>query len=265
MVTKSCLPLCIITSSTALISEANQLHVDRIMIDLERLGKARRQMNKGLFISNHTEMDIPLARSILTHTQLMVRINPIHPQSESEINRCLGAGADILMLPCFVNATDVTRFIDCIAGRSKTSLLLETKEAINNIDDILAIPGIDEIHIGLNDLHISLNNQTIFDVILDGTVEKLAAKIKPKNIKFGYGGVAPPAFPMPISPEAVIAEQVRLQSSLAILSRKVSSQLEKNNVKHLSFVIAQIEAIARKWQNATSSDFIHNREEFRIQ
>ena len=44
----------------------------------------------------------------------------------------------------------------------KTCLLLETPEAVEIIDDILDIDGIDEIHIGLNDLHLGYKMKFMF-------------------------------------------------------------------------------------------------------
>ena len=38
----------------------------------------------------------------------------------------------------------------------KTCLLLETPEAANLLEQIVEIPGIDMIHIGLNDMHLAL-------------------------------------------------------------------------------------------------------------
>ncbi|WP_305461450.1 aldolase/citrate lyase family protein [Photobacterium leiognathi] len=68
----------------------------------------------------------------------------------------LKAGADIIMLPMFKTAGEAQSFIDYIDGRARTCLLIETSEALARIDDILEVPGIDEVHIGLNDLHLSL-------------------------------------------------------------------------------------------------------------
>lgn len=265
MVNKPIVPLCIITSNKALITEADQLNIDRIMIDLERMGKRERQKSKYLFISNHRESDIQSVKSILTHSKLMVRINPIHTYTKDEINRVIEAGADIIMLPYFFTSNEVKIFIDYISGRCKTSLLVETKGAIKHIDDITAISGIDEIYIGLNDLQLSLNTHQLFDVLFDGTLERAAATIKSKNILFGFGGVAPPSFPMPIEPEAVIAEQIRFQSQLAILSRRVTQQLEQTkHFKQLSEMIFQIEKVAAKWLSASPLDFAKNRLNFNI-
>ena len=49
-------------------------------------------------------------------------------------------------------ATEVQLFVDMVGGRARTMPLVETPEAVNVIDEILQIDGLDEIFIGLNDL-----------------------------------------------------------------------------------------------------------------
>ena len=68
--------------------------------------------------------------------------------------------------------------------------MLETSEAQNIIDDILELRGIDEMYIGLNDLHLSKGMTFMFELLADGTVEELTNKFRKKEIKYGFGGVA---------------------------------------------------------------------------
>ena len=58
-----------------------------------------------------------------------------------------------------------------------------------------------------------------------------------KGIPFGYGGVAPSSFDMPVFPAAVIAEQMRFKSKLEILSRRVTLQLEEDCKKLLTYIL----------------------------
>lgn len=66
-------------------------------------------------------------------------------------------GADILMLPYFKNERDVEKFLRMVNGRTRTIPLVETPEAVDSIDKILKMDGIDEIFIGLNDLSLGYN------------------------------------------------------------------------------------------------------------
>ena len=97
-------------------------------------------------------------------------------------------------------------------------LLFETPESVDRVDEILSVDGIDEIHIGLNDMHLGYKLKFMFEILTNGTAEYLIGKFKEKNIPFGFGGVArlgQGAIPA----EYVISEHYRLGSSFAILGR----------------------------------------------
>lgn len=154
----------------------------------------------------------------------MVRVNPLHTatadycSSENEINQAIEAGADIIILPMFRTADDVKKFVSYVDGRAKVQLLVETAEATANIDSILEVPGIDEVHIGLNDLHLAMHKTFMFELICDDTVSNLCNKIKEKGIKYGFGGIARVGYGM-LPAEHIIAEHYHLSSTAAILSR----------------------------------------------
>ena len=142
--------------------------IDRIFLDLEVHGKHARQGHRDTVISNHTLGDICAIKPILKKSKLLVRVNPIHDNSEVEINSAIEGGADILMLPMFKTTDEVQTFINYVGQRVTVCLLLETAQALCRIDDILQIDHIDEIHIGLNDLHISLGLDFMFELMGGG-------------------------------------------------------------------------------------------------
>ena len=121
--------------NVALIAE--KYGVDRIWIDLETLGKEERQKNMDSVKSNHSIEDIKRIAPLLTKSEMLVRINPININSENEINTVIDAGADIIMLPMWKSVDDVNTFLSIVDGRVKTTLLLETKEAVECLDKIL--------------------------------------------------------------------------------------------------------------------------------
>ena len=155
---------------------------------------------------------------------MLVRVNPVHnaldnyPSSKDEIDATIEAGADILMLPFFHTVQEVELFIKYVGGRAKTCLLLETPSAAILLDDILKVPGIDMIHIGLNDLHLAMGMKFMFQLLTDGVVDQLATKIKAKGIPFGFGGIARMNSGM-LPGAAVLKEHYRLGSSMVIVSR----------------------------------------------
>ena len=206
----------------ALIAEKNG--VDRIFVDMEYIGKAERQGNLDTVQNHHTIRDISVLRSVLTQSELLVRVNPIHEKtseytsSEEEIEATIQAGADIVMLPYFKTVAEVKRFLRIVNGRVKTMLLLETPEAVDALNEILLIPGIDEIHIGINDLSIGYGKRFMFELLTDGTVERLCRKIRQKGIFYGFGGIASLGRGL-VPAEMIIKEHYWLGSQMAILSR----------------------------------------------
>ena len=208
----------IIENDLELIKKYDFIGVDRIFIDLEILGKKERQGHLDTVISNHSIEDIKNIKPYLKNSKLLVRINPINMNSRLEIDTCIGYGADIIMLPMFKTKKEVETFISFVNKRAKVCLLLETTQALCRIDDILELNGIDEIHIGLNDLHLAMNLNFMFELLSGGIVDYLSNKIKNKNIPFGFGGIATLDSGM-ISGEMVLKEHIRLDSSIVILSR----------------------------------------------
>lgn len=123
------------------------------------------------------------------------------------------------MLPYFKTVREVETFIKAVDGRATTSLLLETKEAAEQIDDIISVGGIDEIHIGLNDLSHSYGKKFLFEELADGTVDRLVERFKADGIKnYGFGGIASLGSGL-LPAEMIIPEHYRLGSNCAILSR----------------------------------------------
>lgn len=212
------LKLMYITNNSDVALIAEKYGVDRIWIDLETLGKEERQHNMNTVKSKHSIEDIKRIKPLLTKSDMLVRINPWNDNSEKEINDVIAAGADMIMLPMWKSATEVSNFLKVVDSRCKTTLLLETKEAAECLDEVLANGGMDEIHIGLNDLHLSYGMTFMFELLADGTVERLTKKIKAKGLPYGFGGIARLG-EGDLPAEKVIMEHYRLGSTRAILSR----------------------------------------------
>lgn len=170
------LKLMYITNDPEVALIAEKYGVDRIWIDLETLGKEERQKDMDTVKSEHTIEDIEKIKPLLSTSQMLVRVNPWNERSVEEINDVVNAGADIIMLPMWKDVDTVKNFLNCIDGRTKTTLLLETKEAVECIDEVLDLGGFDEIHIGLNDLHLSYGMTFMFELLADGTVDRLCSK-----------------------------------------------------------------------------------------
>lgn len=262
------LELMYITNRTDVATLAQRAGVDRIFVDMEYIGKDLRQGGLDTVQSHHTVEDVKRLRPILNKSKLLVRCNPIHEASESycssaeEIDSIVEAGADIIMLPYFKTASEVEKFIKFVNGRAKTCLLLETAEAAENIDSILSVDGIDEMYIGLNDLHLCYGMDFMFQLLADGTVERLAEKIKAKGISFGFGGVARVGTGT-LSADCIFGEHYRLGSDRVILSRAfcdVSKEKSLDDIaEKLISGVRDVRELEKKLANWTPAQFEENR------
>lgn len=256
------LNLMYITNEPEIAKLAENSGVDWIFIDLEINGKEERQGHLDTVISRHHIEDVKTIKSVLKDSELLVRINPIFEESKFEINRVIDNGADIIMLPFFKSKEEVATFVKFVDKRSKTMLLLETPEAVENIDDILSIDGIDYIHIGLNDLHLGYGMKFMFELLADGTVEKLCNKIKSAGIPYGFGGVAQLG-KGDLPAEMIIAEHYRLGSSMVILSRSFCNirQISELNTLRELFLdgVREIREYEKKLLKKNETFFLKNR------
>ncbi len=236
--------------------------VDRVFLDLEIIGKEKRQGHLDTVISRHSIDDVKKLKAVINKAQLLVRCNPVHDGMQAEIDRIVNDGADIIMLPYFKTADDVSKFLECVNGRAKTSLLFETPEAVENADSVLSLGGIDEVHIGLNDLHLGYGLTFMFELLTNGVAEKLCNKFKSYGIPFGIGGVAA-LNKGDLPAEYIIAEHYRLGSSCAILSRsfcnfKKFSSVEEFSAKFLKG-ITEIRGYEKVLANENEIFFENNR------
>ncbi|MEE1013332.1 MAG: aldolase/citrate lyase family protein [Clostridia bacterium] len=212
------LKLMYITNDCEIARIVEDAGVDRIFLDLETIGKQERQGGMDTVQSKHTFADICTVKQVLHRAALLVRSNPIHTGSEKELQKIIDCGAEIVMLPYFKTVEEVEKFLSYVNGRARTMLLFETPEAVEQVDEILQLDGIDEVFIGLNDLSLGYGKSFMFSLLADGTVERLCLKFRQKGIPYGFGGIA--AIGTGTLPaEAILKEHYRLGSSSVILSR----------------------------------------------
>ncbi|MEE1172396.1 MAG: aldolase/citrate lyase family protein [Ruminococcus sp.] len=232
------LKLMYITNQPQIAQIAESSGVDRIFVDMEYIGKAERQGGLDSVQNHHTIDDVRNIKRAVQTAEVLVRVNPIHEatdkytSSKEEIDAAINAGADIIMLPFITSAKEVEDFLRYVDDRAKTMPLIETPQAVEVMDDILSLQGVDEIYIGLNDLSIGYHRKFMFELLADGTVEKLCLKCKLKGIPYGFGGIASLGKGM-LPSEYIIREHYRLGSTCAILSR---SFCNVDKVKHIGII-----------------------------
>ena len=261
------LKLMYITNRPEVAEIAQSCGVDRIFLDMEYLGKEERQPGDTVK-SSHTVADVAHVRSVLTSSELLVRVNPITEASadfcgsEAEIDAVVAAGADVIMLPMAKTVGEVKRFAELVGKRAKTMLLLETAEAAEQIGEMLSLGVIDEVHIGLNDLHLALGKKFMFELLADGTVERLCKIISAHGVPYGFGGIARLGYGM-LPSEYVICEHYRLGSSAAILSRSFANMNHVSDLDETRRIFdtetAKIRAYEADLARNTAEDFEKNR------
>ena len=256
------LKLMYITNNPQVAVIAQKYGVDRIWVDLETLGKEERQGHIDSVKSHHSISDIKKIVPLLNQSEMLVRVNPLNQNSEQEINAVIDAGADLIMLPMWKTVADVQDFLKIVAGRCKTVLLLETKEAVECLDGVLQMEGIDEIHIGLNDLHLSYKKIFMFELLSNGTVEEICKKISKYDIPYGFGGIARLGYGE-LPAEKIIQEHYRLGSTRAILSRSFCNVQQFSSLTEIEEVFAKNMQILKEYEiqlkNCSEEDFEQNR------
>lgn len=248
------LSLMLLTNDVKFAEEAQNAGVDRIFIDLEYLNKRERQRNRNTVISDHTLDDIIPIREVLAESDLLVRTNPVNPSLKYEVDQAIINGADVLMLPMVIDAEEVKEFVGYVDGRARISVMIETAQAVARLHKILDVQGVDEMFIGLNDLHIGFGLTFMFELLSGGIVEYIASALKEREMPFGIGGIAKIGEGL-LPAEYIIGEHYRLGSESVILSRTFRNDpavTEKNEVVNLKLSeevgkIRRREAEIRNW------------------
>lgn len=236
-----------ITSDPALICAADGAGVDRVGIDIERIGKVRRQGHiAGARISEHQLDELAIVAGHVKQAEVFVRVNPIHAGSPTEIDRAIELGARVVMLPQFRFPWEVERFVSLLRGRATAVLLLETAEGLAQIDEIIRVGGIAEVMVGLNDMHLALGMANHFEVVASDVMVRIGEVVRGAGLRFGFGGVArPDDHSLPVPPDLVIAQYGRLGATSAWLSRSFFHGLCPADV---AGAVEQVRACLTMWQ-----------------
>lgn len=258
------LSLMYITNRPEVANIAEESGVDRIFIDMEYIGKDLRQGGMDTVQNRHSFSDIENIRSAVSMSKVQVRINPIHDttgeycNTEDEVQKAIDSGADILMLPMYKSISDVERFLTAVDGKATTLLLAETLEATQIMDEVVKISEVDEIHIGLNDLHLAMGQKFMFELLADGTVDKLCDIIRPSGKRYGFGGIARLGYGT-LPAEKIIMDHYRLGSSMAILSRSFCNVDKTINIEEIrdifSLEVARIRQVEEEFAKCSIDEF----------
>ncbi len=218
--------LTLLTDDPGLAGAADRAGVNRIGIDLEYLGKSERQAGFDTRLEHHDWDDLRRLAAVIRHADLFVRVNPIHPGTEAEIETALELGARVLMLPAFSTAGEVDIFLRAIRRRAYSIVLLEMAPAVVRIREILEVPGIDEVMLGLNDLRLQMGVANHFEVLASPLTDMLAHEVHRKGLPLSIGGVARVGDRrMPVPTDLVHAQYPRLGATGAWIARSFTKSV----------------------------------------
>ncbi len=99
---------------------ADAAGVHRIGIDLEHLGKAKRQAGRATWLSPHSVDDLRTVGGVLERARLFARINPLHAGSRAEIEEVLACGAEVVMAPMVESAAQAADCVGLVGRRAAT-------------------------------------------------------------------------------------------------------------------------------------------------
>ena len=186
-------------------------------------------------------------RASLTHARGFARLNPVHAGSRAEIDAALGAGADVLMVPMVRSVDQAAAFAGLVNGRAVTVVLVEHRDAVEQLDAIVSIAGVDEIHIGVNDLSLSLGLTRRWAVFAGSLMRDVADCVRRAQRPFGFGGIGlPDDTDLPVPSDLVYAEHARLGATRALLSRSFGFGIT-STAAHVQAARARLAA----WRAAT--------------
>lgn len=256
------LKLMYITNDPAVARIAVDAGVDRIFIDMEVLGKAERQGGMDTVQSHHVPADIAAVRSAIgDRAEIMARVNPLNPDSQAEINAAVANGADVIMLPMWRTAEDLRQLVQMVGGRAKVMPLLETGAAAERLADAVRVQGVDQMHIGLNDLHLCYHRKFLFQLLTDGTVDRLCTQLRAAGLPFGFGGVGRPGSGA-LPAEYIIGEHYRLGSQYVILSRSFCNTSKVTDLDDIRRIftegVADVRRVERECAAWTQEQFDEN-------
>lgn len=198
---------------------ADAAGVDRIGLDLETLGKSTRQLGKATWLSPHRLDDLQRISPHIRNASLFVRTDPLNQDSDQQVLALIEQGVKVLMLPNFQHLDEVARYCDLVAGRAQVVPLVERVAAIDCIRHLPSL-GIEEIHVGLNDLSFDLRLPHRMGALVAPAIDEIFTRARDAGLQVGVGGLARPMDEhLPIPADLVYAEQARLGSQGAILAR----------------------------------------------
>lgn len=211
----------------SLAAEPNERRPDAVVIDWELAGKADRQHLAPALIGLETTIrpDDPDAVERVTAAgfrRVITRINALGPQTADEVAAAHASGASAVLLPMWRHPDEVRSVLDLVAGRLELGVMIETMDAVDNVMCIPELP-IAFAFVGMVDLAIGRRSRSIFEPLVDGTMQKIVDGLD--WVPFGFGGLTLPELGSPIPSRLLLAEMLRLGASFSFMRRSFMNDI----------------------------------------
>jgi 2-keto-3-deoxy-L-rhamnonate aldolase RhmA len=188
-----------------------------VVIDWERRGKVARQAGADTQINAHTPADLAAVRAAQPG-RILCRVNRWSPTTPAEIDSAIALGADEVLLPMVRRPDEVDAALAAVDGRCGLGILVETADAVREVDALVGRP-LTRIYVGMNDLMIDRGSPSLFEALVDGTVDRVAIAATAAGIPFGVAGLTRPDAGAPIPCRLLLAALARLGASFTFLRR----------------------------------------------
>lgn len=209
------LELVLFATREAQVRQALGAGVSSFICDWECRGKYARQSSADTEINAETVDDL----RALTQSgapRRYCRINAHGAWTAEEVEQALAAGATHLLLPMVRGRAEVDAVSAMVNGRCHLGILIETVDALDHLDD-LSQCDVECVYIGLNDLALSRGSKSIFDALVDGSVDRARSAFA--GVRFGCAGVTAVDAGSPIPCGLLLAELARLRCDFTFARR----------------------------------------------
>lgn len=221
-----------------LIRPAVDAGVRSVIVDWEFRDKETRQAGAGTEINRHGVRELVGVRAA-TPANVMVRINAFGQHTAGEIGRALDGGADELLLPMVRSLEEVESTLTIVGGRCALGILVETTSACDLAAGLGRLP-LSRVYMGFNDLAIDRRSDSIFEPLVDGTLERVRPHF---DVPFGFGGLTRPDRGEPIPCRLLISEMIRHDCAFSFLRRSFHRDVALPEVhRQVARLLAAIEA-----------------------
>jgi len=234
------LDLLLFTTDAALACRAEAAGIDGLIVDWETKGKQERQLGHDMEIGIDTADDLARVAAAVA-CPVTVRINALGPHTGDEIDLALSLGACGVMLPMARRAAEVEEFLGILRGRARTIVQVETQDLVEDIERLRTLPW-DAAYVGLHDLMLSRGAQSMWDAVLDGTVERVFCALPGRAV--GFAGVTMVGGGQPIRFSLILQELARLGARMSFLRRTFRRELADRDLP------AEVRAIRSAWAAA---------------